>query len=287
MLLTISPVRFYYPQEGNPVDQHLDGDNERPLFLPHTSLIVFCLSLPGLCPSLWSAWRCQTTKRRVCLVFPSSSMSSAVVFRSLCVYSRPSATSEHTVWTRLELLQAVCTLPLSAKCWLFTFQIWGSWHKADKHFLISFPSPPLLGYIRPFLFRPPSQVGLFRKSGVKSRIQALRQQCELSPDFVSYEDQSAYDVADMVKQFFRDLPEPLLTSKLGETFLHIYQCKSPRSNGRCHMSSQLESCASEDVQLALVGVQSANCVSAANAIIFYYHEMYQQEILDTIWNCFR
>lgn len=67
------------------------------------------------------------------------------------------------------------------------------------------------------------QVGLFRKSGVKSRIQALRQQCEISPDFVSYEDQSAYDVADMVKQFFRDLPEPLLTSKLGETFLHIYQ----------------------------------------------------------------
>lgn len=71
-------------------------------------------------------------------------------------------------------------------------------------------------------------MGLFRKSGVKSRIQALRQQCELTPDSVSYEDQSAYDVADMVKQFFRDLPEPLLTSKLGETFLHIYQCKSQR-----------------------------------------------------------
>lgn len=68
------------------------------------------------------------------------------------------------------------------------------------------------------------QVGLFRKSGVKSRIQALRQMNETSPDNVSYEDQSAYDVADMVKQFFRDLPEPLLTSKLGETFLHIYQC---------------------------------------------------------------
>ncbi|CAB1333296.1 unnamed protein product [Coregonus sp. 'balchen'] len=67
------------------------------------------------------------------------------------------------------------------------------------------------------------QVGLFRKSGVKSRIQALRQECESSPDSVCYEDQSAYDVADMVKQFFRDLPEPLLTSKLGETFLHIYQ----------------------------------------------------------------
>uniref|UniRef100_A0AAY4EYZ9 StAR-related lipid transfer protein 13 n=1 Tax=Denticeps clupeoides TaxID=299321 RepID=A0AAY4EYZ9_9TELE len=67
------------------------------------------------------------------------------------------------------------------------------------------------------------QVGLFRKSGVKSRIQALRQMNENSPEDVNYEDQSAYDVADMVKQFFRDLPEPLLTSKLGETFLHIYQ----------------------------------------------------------------
>lgn len=71
----------------------------------------------------------------------------------------------------------------------------------------------------------PLKVGLFRKSGVKSRIQALRQMNENSPDNVNYEDQSAYDVADMVKQFFRDLPEPLLTSKLGETFLHIYQCK--------------------------------------------------------------
>ncbi|MGH0138591.1 UNVERIFIED_CONTAM: hypothetical protein FKN15_067023 [Acipenser sinensis] len=40
---------------------------------------------------------------------------------------------------------------------------------------------------------------------------------------VSYEGQSAFDVADMVKQYFRDLPEPLLTSKLSETFLQIYQ----------------------------------------------------------------
>lgn len=102
---------------------------------------------------------------------------------------------------------------------------------------------PRLAYPAPFdsslLF--PSQVGLFRKSGVKSRIQALRQQCELSPDSVSYEDQSPYDVADMVKQFFRDLPEPLLTSKLGETFLHIYQCKTPQSSGRCDMLLQTKS----------------------------------------------
>ncbi|XP_038651972.1 rho GTPase-activating protein 7 isoform X3 [Scyliorhinus canicula] len=67
------------------------------------------------------------------------------------------------------------------------------------------------------------QVGLFRKSGVKSRIQALREMNEGCPDGVNYEGQSAFDVADMVKQYFRDLPEPLLTTKLCESFLHIYQ----------------------------------------------------------------
>ncbi|KAM4707280.1 rho GTPase-activating protein 7 isoform 2-T2 [Discoglossus pictus] len=67
------------------------------------------------------------------------------------------------------------------------------------------------------------QVGLFRKSGVKSRIQALREINESNPDNLTYEGQSAYDVADMLKQYFRDLPEPLLTSKLSETFLQIYQ----------------------------------------------------------------
>ncbi|KAK1175943.1 rho GTPase-activating protein 7-like isoform X1 [Acipenser oxyrinchus oxyrinchus] len=67
------------------------------------------------------------------------------------------------------------------------------------------------------------QVGLFRKSGVKSRIQTLRQMNESCTNSISYEGQSAFDVADMVKQYFRDLPEPLLTSKLSETFLQIYQ----------------------------------------------------------------
>ncbi|XP_067899962.1 rho GTPase-activating protein 7 isoform X2 [Heterodontus francisci] len=67
------------------------------------------------------------------------------------------------------------------------------------------------------------QVGLFRKSGVKSRIQALREMNEACPDGVSYEGQSAFDVADMMKQYFRDLPEPLFTTKLCESFLHIYQ----------------------------------------------------------------
>uniref|UniRef100_A0A674B359 StAR related lipid transfer domain containing 8 n=1 Tax=Salmo trutta TaxID=8032 RepID=A0A674B359_SALTR len=68
------------------------------------------------------------------------------------------------------------------------------------------------------------KVGIFRKSGVKSRIQTLRQLNENSPDHVRYQGQSAYDVADLLKQYFRDLPEPVLTTKLTETFLQIYQC---------------------------------------------------------------
>ncbi|XP_066437081.1 stAR-related lipid transfer protein 8 isoform X2 [Eleutherodactylus coqui] len=67
------------------------------------------------------------------------------------------------------------------------------------------------------------QVGIFRKSGVKSRIQVLRQINESSPDNVNYVGQSAYDVADLLKQYFRDLPEPIFTSKLTDTFLQIYQ----------------------------------------------------------------
>ncbi|CDQ71065.1 unnamed protein product [Oncorhynchus mykiss] len=67
------------------------------------------------------------------------------------------------------------------------------------------------------------QVGLFRKSGVKSRIQYLRDMVEADPEAMSYEGQSAFDVADMVKQYFRDLPEPVFSSKLCKSFLHIYQ----------------------------------------------------------------
>ena len=69
------------------------------------------------------------------------------------------------------------------------------------------------------------QVGLFRKSGVRSRISRLKEECELCrPDqTVDLSQQQPYDVADMVKQYFRELPEALLTNKLSETFVTIFQ----------------------------------------------------------------
>ena len=69
------------------------------------------------------------------------------------------------------------------------------------------------------------QVGLFRKPGVRSRIQKLRARCEENAHLSDFDDCSAYDVADMVKQYFRELPDPLMTMKLSETFVGIFLCK--------------------------------------------------------------
>lgn len=68
------------------------------------------------------------------------------------------------------------------------------------------------------------QVGLFRKPGVRSRIQALRKIVETQEENLNFSAHQAYDVADMVKQYFRELPEVLLTNKLSETLILIFQC---------------------------------------------------------------
>ncbi|XP_049824242.1 stAR-related lipid transfer protein 13 [Aethina tumida] len=67
------------------------------------------------------------------------------------------------------------------------------------------------------------QVGIFRKPGVKSRIQALRNIVESSQENVNYNEHQHFDVADMVKQYFRELPDALLTNKFSETFILIFQ----------------------------------------------------------------
>uniref|UniRef100_H2XWU5 START domain-containing protein n=1 Tax=Ciona intestinalis TaxID=7719 RepID=H2XWU5_CIOIN len=66
------------------------------------------------------------------------------------------------------------------------------------------------------------QVGLFRKPGVRSRIQKLRASCENNPELSSFDDCTAFDVADMVKQYFRELPDPLMTMKLSDTYVGIF-----------------------------------------------------------------
>ncbi|XP_036150259.1 stAR-related lipid transfer protein 13-like isoform X1 [Monomorium pharaonis] len=67
------------------------------------------------------------------------------------------------------------------------------------------------------------QVGIFRKSGVKSRTQNLKVMMETEGDNVNFDGQQAFDVADLLKQYFRELPEALLTNKLSEIFIAIFQ----------------------------------------------------------------
>ncbi|XP_071534393.1 uncharacterized protein [Panulirus ornatus] len=66
------------------------------------------------------------------------------------------------------------------------------------------------------------QVGIFRKPGVRSRIQKLREFHE-SGDDIQYSAFGTCDIADMVKTYFRELPEVLLTNKLSEMFIAIFQ----------------------------------------------------------------
>lgn len=47
-------------------------------------------------------------------------------------------------------------------------------------------------------------------------------------DNTDFEGLSPYDMADMLKQYFRELPEPILTSKLAETFISIFSSKYSR-----------------------------------------------------------
>ncbi|XP_062593844.1 rho GTPase-activating protein 7-like [Saccostrea cucullata] len=65
-------------------------------------------------------------------------------------------------------------------------------------------------------------VGIFRKSGVRTRIQKLKNEVEANPDSVNFQELQAYDVADLLKQYFRELPECLLTNKLSEVFINIF-----------------------------------------------------------------
>ncbi|XP_033101300.1 rho GTPase-activating protein 7-like isoform X2 [Anneissia japonica] len=84
------------------------------------------------------------------------------------------------------------------------------------------PLPQTILYAMRYLRRvAKDSVGIFRKPGVRSRIQQIKKLNETNID-VNYEGMMAYDVADMLKQYFRELPEPLLTSKLHDTFLSIF-----------------------------------------------------------------
>ena len=94
------------------------------------------------------------------------------------------------------------------------------------------PLPLPLQYALQYLRRTSmNQQGIFRKSGVKTRITKLQQAMEANPEDIEvcFDDYSPYDIADVVKVYFRELPEPLMTTKLSQTFTSIFLGKLEQS----------------------------------------------------------
>ncbi|XP_023932336.1 rho GTPase-activating protein 7 [Lingula anatina] len=121
------------------------------------------------------------------------------------------------------------------------------------------PLPQCILYAMRHLRRTATDaVGIFRKSGVRSRIQKLRNQIEASLgtlNLVNFDALQAYDVADLLKQYFRELPECLLTNKLSETFISIFQ----------HVPSELRM---EAVQAAVILMPDENREVLQSLLLF-------------------
>ncbi|KAM9323939.1 rho GTPase-activating protein 11A-like [Gastrophryne carolinensis] len=89
--------------------------------------------------------------------------------------------------------------------------------------------PQLVVEICQFLGCHLSTEGLFRKSGSVNRIKTLKAQLESGDSCLSSAHPS--DVAALLKQFFRELPQPLLTPELQDPLCQIQQslCEEERS----------------------------------------------------------
>lgn len=69
----------------------------------------------------------------------------------------------------------------------------------------------------------PTEVGIFRKNGNKSRINKLKE-CMNKNEKITFhsDDITPFDIADTIKLYFRELPECLITNKLSDILLTNY-----------------------------------------------------------------
>ncbi|XP_053094108.1 unconventional myosin-IXb isoform X4 [Pangasianodon hypophthalmus] len=65
--------------------------------------------------------------------------------------------------------------------------------------------------------------GIYRKSGSANRMKELRQHLEADPNSVCLEDYPIHTVTGLVKQWLRELPEPLMTFNHYNDFLHAVE----------------------------------------------------------------
>ncbi|XP_070074218.1 uncharacterized protein RhoGAP102A isoform X3 [Drosophila takahashii] len=72
------------------------------------------------------------------------------------------------------------------------------------------------------------KVGLFRVSTSKKRVKQLREEFDKNSHFRISVDTCPHDVATLLKEFLRDLPEPLLCDRLYSTFLKTQRIRNRR-----------------------------------------------------------
>ncbi|XP_066570964.1 rho GTPase-activating protein 36 isoform X2 [Amia ocellicauda] len=70
-------------------------------------------------------------------------------------------------------------------------------------------------------------VGIFRVGSSKKRVRQLREEFDLGNDVILDDDHSVHDVAALLKEFLRDMPDPLLPRELYSAFLHANALKGP------------------------------------------------------------
>ncbi|XP_062305921.1 rho GTPase-activating protein 36 [Osmerus eperlanus] len=70
-------------------------------------------------------------------------------------------------------------------------------------------------------------VGIFRVGSSKKRVRQLREDFDMGTDVVLDEEQSVHDIAALLKEFLRDMPDPLLPRELYPAFLHASLLRGP------------------------------------------------------------
>uniref|UniRef100_A0A094ZMC8 Rho GTPase-activating protein 7 n=1 Tax=Schistosoma haematobium TaxID=6185 RepID=A0A094ZMC8_SCHHA len=113
---------------------------------------------------------------------------------------------------------------LPIRCISYTGPVFGqslsSWQRR-----LGYPLPPAILHMMDHLeLNGTTAHGLFRRPGGKSRILALREEIERDINWSKFSDWQPYDIADLLKQFFRELPECLFTSKLATVLVNVYIC---------------------------------------------------------------
>lgn len=70
--------------------------------------------------------------------------------------------------------------------------------------------------------------GIYRKSGVSSKIRELKAKMEENPDEVNFEDYQVHVLASVFKSFLREMPEPLLTFECYDNFITAANLTDPQ-----------------------------------------------------------